>query len=162
MFKGISFQKTVFRRWEERKMGEKLTKETAQIMEERFGCDNLLALATVEEGKPHVRTVNGYYEDGAFYIVTYALSNKMRQIGKEPAVALCGDWFTAHGIGENLGYVKAECNEEIMSKVRVAFAEWYGNGHTNEDDPNTCLLRIRLTDGVLFHHGTRYDIDFQE
>ena len=86
----------------------------------------------------------------------------MRQIGKEPAVALCGDWFTAHGIGENLGYVKAECNEEIMSKVRVAFAEWYGNGHTNEDDPNTCLLRIRLTDGVLFHHGTRYDIDFQE
>ena len=94
-------------------MGEKLTKETAQIMEERFGCDNLLALATVEEGKPHVRTVNGYYEDGAFYIVTYALSNKIRQIEKEPEVALCGDWFTARGIGENLGHVKAECNEEI-------------------------------------------------
>lgn len=141
-------------------LGEILTKETAQIMEERFGCDNLLALATVEEGKPCVRTVNGYYEDGAFYIVTYALSNKIRQIEKEPAVALCGDWFTAHGIGENLGHVKAECNEEIMSRVRAVFAEWYDNGHTNEDDPNTCLLRIRLTEGVLFHHGTRYDIDF--
>ena len=141
-------------------LGEILTKETAQIMEERFGCDNLLALATVEEGKPCVRTVNGYYEDGAFYIVTYALSNKIRQIEKEPEVALCGDWFTARGIGENLGHVKAECNEEIMSRVRVVFAEWYDNGHTNEDDPNTCLLRIRLTEGVLFHHGTRYDIAF--
>ena len=104
-------------------MGEKLTKETAQLMEDRFGCDNLLALATVEDGKPHVRTVNGYYEDGAFYIVTHALSNKMRQIGKDHAAALCGDWFTAHGIGENLGHVKAECNEEIMSKVRAVFAE---------------------------------------
>ncbi len=142
-------------------LGEILTKETAQIMEERFGCDNLLALATVEEGKPCVRTVNGYYEDGAFYIVTYALSNKIRQIEKEPAVALCGDWFTARGIGENLGHVKAECNEEIMSRVRAVFAEWYDNGHTNEDDPNTCLLRIRLTEGMLFHHGTRYDIDFR-
>ena len=143
-------------------MGEKLTKETAQIMEERFGCDSLLALATVKEGKPYVRTVNGYYEDGAFYIVTHALSNKMRHIGKEPAVAVCGDWFTAQGVGENLGHVKAEKNAEIMSKVRAAFAEWYDNGHTDEEDPNTCLLRVRLEEGVLFCHGTRYDIDFQK
>lgn len=106
--------------------------------------------------------MNSYYEEGAFYVITYALSNKMRQIGKEPTVAVCGEWFTAHGIGENMGHVKAEGNEEIMSKLRAVFAEWYDNGHTNEDDPNTCLLRIRLTDGVLFHHGTRYDIDFRD
>ena len=43
---------------------------------------------------------------------------------------------------------------------RRAFAAWYDNGHTNERDPNTCLLKIKLTDGVLFSHGTRYDIDF--
>ena len=142
-------------------MGEKLTEKTAQIMEERFGCDTLLSVATVEEGMPSVRIVNAYYEEGAFYIVTYALSNKMRQIAENPAVAVCGEWFTAHGTGENLGHVKAECNAEIMSKVRAVFAEWYDNGHTNEEDPNTCLLSIRLTYGVLFHHGTRYDIDFQ-
>ena len=143
-------------------MGEKLTRETAEIMDERFGCDTLLSLATVEDGIPSVRTVNSYYEEGAFYVITYALSNKMRQIGKEPTVAVCGEWFTAHGIGENMGHVKAEGNEEIMSKLRAVFAEWYDNGHTNEDDPNTCLLRIRLTDGVLFHHGTRSDIDFRD
>ncbi len=141
-------------------MGEKLTKETAQIMEERFGCDNPVALATVEDGKPYVRTVNGYYQDGAFYIVTYALSNKMRHIAKNPTVAVSGDWFTAQGIGENLGHVKAQDNAEIMAKVRAVFDEWYGNGHVNEEDPNTCLLRVRLSEGVLYHHGTRYDIDF--
>lgn len=107
-----------------------------------------------------MRTVNSYYENGSFYTVTYALSNKMKQIEVNPEVAICGEWFTAHGIGENLGWVRDDKNAEIMSKLRAAFAEWYDNGHTNEDDPNTCVLRIRLTDGVLFNNGTRYDIDF--
>ena len=91
---------------------------------------------------------------------TYALSNKMKQIGKIPEIAVCGEWFTAHGIGENLGYVRDDKNAEIISKLRTVFAEWYDNGHTNENDPNTCLLRMRLTDGVLFHNGTKYEIDF--
>ena len=57
-------------------MSEKLTPKTQQIMEERFGCDTLLALATVEDGRPYVRTVDRFYEDGTFYIITYALSKK--------------------------------------------------------------------------------------
>ncbi len=42
----------------------------------------------------------------------------------------------------------------------TAFAGWYDNGHINENDKNTCVLCIRLTDGVLYHGGKRYDIDF--
>ena len=118
----------------------KLDELTNRILEDRFGKDSLIALATVEEGSPHVRTVDAVYMDGAFYVVTYSLSGKMRQIGKDPAVAICGDWFTAHGIGENLGHVLLPENEAVMAVLRVAFAAWYGNGHTNEQDPNTCLL----------------------
>ena len=51
-------------------------------MIERFGKDTVIALATVEGGVPYVRSVNAYYENGAFYIITYALSNKMKQIEK--------------------------------------------------------------------------------
>jgi len=47
-----------------------------------------------------------------------------------------------------------------MVKLRVVFAEWYGNGHTDESNPNTCILRVYLTDGVLFSHGTKFEIDF--
>ena len=36
----------------------------------------------------------------------------------------------------------------------------YGNGHIVESDRNNVILKIRLTDGVLFAHGIRYDIDF--
>lgn len=134
---------------------------TNAIIQERFGKDSLIALATVDEDIPAVRTVNTVYIDGAFYVVTYALSGKMKQIAKNPTVAICGDWFTAHGVGENLGHVLLEENQNIMEKLRTAFSAWYNNGHTNEADPNTCLLKIRLTDGVLFSHGTRYDIEFE-
>lgn len=52
--------------------------ETETIMRERFGKDNVMAPATVAEGKPWVRSVNAYYEDGTFCVITYALSNKMQ------------------------------------------------------------------------------------
>jgi len=137
-----------------------INEKTEAILSERFRKDSLIALATVSDGIPHVRTVNAVYIDGSFYVVTYALSGKMKQIAQEPTVAISGDWFTAHGVGENLGHVLLPRNEEVMTVLRNAFAVWYDNGHTNESDPNTCLLKIRLTDGVLFSHGTRYDIDF--
>ena len=135
--------------------------EAVKVMAERFGHDTLISVATIDGGRPAVRIVNSYYESGSFYTVTYALSGKMKQIQVNPQVAICGEWFTAHGIGENLGYVRDDKNQEIMGKLRIAFAEWYDNGHTNENDPNTCLLRVRLTDAVLFNHGTKYDIDFE-
>ena len=143
-------------------MSEKLTPKTRQIMEERFGCDTLLALATVEDGRPYVRTVDSFYEDGSFYIITYALSKKMQQIARHPEVAVCGEWFVGHGNAENMGHILKEENREIADKLRVVFAEWYDNGHTDESDPNTCILRIRLTDGSLADHGPWYEIDFTE
>ena len=133
---------------------------TEAILKERFGKDSLIALATAEGGMPHVRTVDAVYMDGAFYVVTYALSGKMQQIARNPVVAVSGEWFTAHGRGENLGHVLLQENRPVMEVLRRAFAAWYGNGHTNEEDPNTCLLKITLTDGVLFAQGTRYDIEF--
>ncbi len=143
-------------------MKEKLTETTRNIMDERFGHDSLISVATVDGTTPYVRTVNSYYEDGAFYTVTSARSNKMKQIEKNPTVAICGDWFTAHGVGENIGHICDDRNTEIADKLRKAFASWYDNGHTDESNPNTCILRIQLTEGVLFSHGTKYEIDFTE
>ena len=134
--------------------------QTDLILAERFGKDSLIALASAENGIPHVRTVDAVYLDGSFYVVTYSLSGKIRQIAQNPTVAICGEWFTAHGIGENLGHVLLPENKAVMDILRKAFAAWYSNGHTNEADPNTCLLKIKLTDGVLFSNGTRFDIDF--
>lgn len=139
-----------------------LNNEAKRMMNERFGRDRLIALATAVDGMPYAREVNAYYENGAFYIITCALSGKMKQIAQNPTVAISGDWFTAHGHAESLGWICEPANQKMADKLTAVFADWINNGHTNFVDPNTIILRIRLTDGVLFSHGKRYDIDFTE
>lgn len=140
---------------------EKLSPELEKILMECYGKDSIIAVATMEGKIPCVRYVNGIYMDGAYYVITYALSDKMRQIEKNPNVAVAAEWFTAHGKGINLGWFKKEENAKIAEKLREAFAEWIDNGHNNFEDENTCILCIKLTDGVLLSHGTRYEIDFE-
>ena len=139
---------------------EKLSIESEKIMIDRFGKDCIIALATTVDDVPYVRNVNAFYFDGAFYVLTYGLSNKMKQIEKNPVVAIAGDWFTAHGKAVNLGYFGKTENKLIADKMKAAFAEWIDNGHNNFEDVNTCILCIELTDGLLLSHGTRYAIDF--
>ena len=141
---------------------EKLSREIEKIMIDRFGKDSIISLATIEYDKPYVRTVNSFYESGSFYILTYGLSNKMKQISKNPNVAMSGEWFTASGKGINLGYFGKKENEVIANKMRTVFSEWIDNGHNNFEDENTCILRIELTNGVLFSNGTKYEIDFSK
>ena len=139
-------------------MAVKMSAEAEQIMRERFGKDSVLALATEENGIPSVRYVNALYENGSFYVITYALSNKMKQIEKNPAVGIAGEWFTAHGKGISLGFFGKAENREIAGRLREAFASWIDNGHTNLQDENTVILRVELTDGLLLSHGTRHEL----
>ena len=132
------------------------------IMVERFAKDSLIAVATTDGTRLYNRIVDAYYQNGAFYISTYALSNKVKQIEENPAVAICAvDWFSGHGIGKNLGWVLDPKNAEIRGKIRKAFV-WYDDV-TNEEDKNSCFLEIRLADGMLIkdHHAIRYQIDFE-
>jgi len=131
--------------------------EVEKILKERFDKDSILALATVAGEMPHVRNVDAFYEDGAFYVLTYGLSNKMKQIEENPMVAIAGEWFTGHGKAENMGYFGKEENVHIAKRMREVFAAWIDNGHNDFSDVNTCILRIELTDGVLYAQGKRYE-----
>lgn len=145
--------------------------EAMKRLEEQVGNkDGLICLSTIarEPGadgrsRPAARIVDAYYEDGAFYTVTYATTNKMLEIAENPEVAVCiiVENFTADGIGENLGWVCDEKNTEMMAKLRSIFAAWYSDAN-NDEDPNTCLLRVRLTKGLWNdpHESIRKEIDF--
>jgi hypothetical protein len=142
------------------------------ILEEKFGGgkDNVISLATIdtklnEQGKPRpvVRDVDAYYADGTFYSVTYGKSSKMEQIAQnnEVAVAVHFEWFTARGIGENLGWVLDPKNAELRDILRKVFEKWYDMAN-DESDQNCCFLKISLTKGLinLNHHETLIYMDF--
>ena len=146
--------------------------EGLQLIEEKFGHgkDNVISLATIarEPGtngmqRPVVRSVDAYYEDGTFYVVTSGKSNKMQQIAhnSEVSVAGCLEMFTANGIAENLGWVLDPKNAELRTKLRTAFSEWYDMAN-NEKDENCCFLAIHLTKGTLNinHWEKLYHMDF--
>lgn len=146
--------------------------EGLNLMEEMFGNgkDNALSVATIArepngEGRPRpvVRTVDAYYEDRTFYIVTYGASNKMLQIAQNPEVSVAGstEMFTANGTGENLGWVLDPKNAQIRAKLRKAFASWYDMAN-NEQDQSCCILAIHLTKGTLNinHWEKLYHMDF--
>ena len=146
--------------------------EGLQLLDEKFGNnkDNIISLATIARGpgvdgkpRPVVREIDGYYEDGVFYAVTYAKSGKMQQIAQNPeiAFAVSGQWFTGIGTGENLGWVLKPENAEIRAKLRSAFAIWYDMAN-NEKDENCCILAIHITKGTLNvnHWEKLYHMDF--
>lgn len=146
--------------------------EGYRLLEEKFGKgrDNVISLATIArepngDGSPRpvVRGVNAYYEDGVFYVTTHEKSNKMRQIGVNPAVSIasCEEMFTACGVGENLGWVLEAKNAELRTKLRAAFAPWYDSAN-KEEDRHCCILAIRLVRGTLNvnHWEKLYHMDF--
>ncbi|MDR1215329.1 MAG: pyridoxamine 5'-phosphate oxidase family protein [Treponema sp.] len=143
-----------------------------KLIEERCGNgkDNVISLATIAmepnaDGKPrpYVRDVDAYYEDGVFYVTTWAKSTKMRQIAQNQEVSftVCSEWFSGNGIGENIGWVLDPKNGELRTKLRTAFAEWYDLAN-NEKDVNCCILAIRITRATVIkeHGAVRYNMDF--
>lgn len=146
--------------------------EGLKIVEETCGNgkDNVISLSTIAmeqsaEGNPRpcVRDVDAYYEDGVFYVTTWAKSKKMLQIAKNPEVAfsVCIEGFSGNGIGENLGWVLDPKNAELRSKLRKVFAEWYDHAN-NEESENCVILAIRITSGTVFkdHGAVSYNLDF--
>lgn len=147
--------------------------EGYKLLDEKFGNgrDNIVSLATIaaeanEAGAPRpvVRGVDAYYEAGVFYVTTNAKSNKMKQIAKNPevSVASCVEMFTASGVGENIGWVLDPRNADLRLKLRAAFAAWYDLAN-KEEDPDCCILAIRLKRGTLnINHWERlFHMDFE-
>jgi general stress protein 26 len=134
--------------------------EAINIMKELYGKDVPMSLATVNGDKVNIRMIDTYYKDEAFYGVTYALSHKIKEIKKNPNVALNHNLFVAHGIGKNIGHPLKRKNLELRDELREVFMAWYEK-HNNEDDKNMCFLKITLTDVLVFANNYKYYIDFE-
>ena len=88
---------------------KQFSREAEHIMRECFGKDTIISLATTENATPYVRYVNACYENGSFYIITHALSNKIKHIKANPAAAIAGERFTAYGTRYDMEQAAKQC-----------------------------------------------------
>lgn len=131
-----------------------------RVMSELFSEDRQFAMATAEENRPSVRMVDTYYDSGSFYIVTYAQSQKVRELTENPRVSLCRDLYRFDGKAINIGHPLKAGNEEIRGKLIEVFAPWYF-AHNNENDDHMCYVKVELETGFFYKDGTGYRVNFQ-
>ncbi len=147
--------------------------DAIKLMEELCGNGKevIIALATIslsanaaDNPRPAVRMVCAYYEDGVFYVSTDAKKNKILQIEKNNEVSVGGlDGYAFQGMAENLGWVKDEKNAKIRAEFKKIF-DWFDEVG-DEDNPNSIVLRITLTEGTIIDNEKKYgeqkyEIDF--
>lgn len=133
--------------------------KSLDVLVELFGKDYQFALATSKENVPSVRFIDTYYEDGAFYMVTYAKSQKVIEMCGNEKVALCNKLYKFIGTAHLLGHPLKDENRNIRSKLIEVFSPWYFK-HNNENDENMCYVKIELGSGFFYNDGTGYKVDF--
>ena len=61
--------------------------KSLNVLEEIFAKDYQFALATSNDNIPSFRFVDTFYDNGAFYIVSYAKSQKVKDIEKNSEIS---------------------------------------------------------------------------
>lgn len=131
-----------------------------RLMKQLFSRDYQFALATSNHNEVHNRFVDTYYENNAFYIVTYGTSKKVQDILVNDQVALtCRKLYSFQGKAVHLGHPLKEDNELIRNQLIHVFKDWYFQ-HNNELDPLMCYIKIDITKAFFHLDGIGYSVDF--
>ena len=136
-----------------------LFEKSMSVLSELFGQDYQFSLATAKDNKPSVRVVDIYYEEGAFWVVTYANTDKVKEIEENPNVALCSEFHSFKGNAYNMGHPLKEENRKIRETLINVFQPWYFE-HNDENDMNMCYVKIDLTEGFFHKAGKGYRVNF--
>lgn len=138
-----------------------LWEKAMQVMDELFARDYQFAMATASNNTPSVRFIDTYYENGSFFIVTYAKSQKVKDLEDNSEVALCNRLYRFSGNGHNIGHPLLPENQAIRERLIEEFEPWYF-AHNNENDPNMCYVKIELKEGFFYKDGTGYKVNFPQ
>lgn len=131
------------------------------VLSDLFGKDCTFTLATSANNKPSLRVIDTYYEEGVFWIVTYAKTQKVKEIEANPDVAICNNFQKFQGKAYNAGHPLSENNREIRETLIKVFEPWYF-AHNNEKDENMCYVKFMPESGFFHKDGTGYEMNFIE
>jgi Uncharacterized stress protein (general stress protein 26) len=134
--------------------------KSLKVLKELFAKDYQFALATSKDNIPSVRFIDTFYDNGAFYIVSYAKSQKVKEIEDNPEISMCNKLYRFSGKAYNIGHPLLEVNQEIREKLIKVFEPWYF-AHNNESDENMCYVKIELKQGFFYKDGHGYKVDFE-
>lgn len=129
------------------------------ILEERYSQDTILLIATAKDHVPSVRSVDSFYYDGSFWIVTDTGCNYVKEIQSNENVMISDGghnrfWCRASVMGHPL----EEKNKTIREVYLKVFKHWYKEVN-NEELPSVCYIKVTPYRGYIHKNKIGYTFD---
>lgn len=133
-----------------------------EILKERYSEDSILLVATAKENVPTMRSVDTFYYDGSFWIVTDLRCNYVKEI-QSNKFAMVSDGghnrFWCHA--EVAGHPLEEKNKEIREVYMKVFHNWYKEVN-NEELKSVCYVKVTPYKGYIHKDKIGYTFDIEE
>lgn len=130
-----------------------------ELLKEKYSEDTIVLLVTSKENVPSVRSVDSFYHDGSFWVVTDSRCNYVKEI-ESNKFAMISDgghnrfWSEAFNVGHPL----KEENKGIREVYLKVFHNWYKEVN-NEDLETTCFIKITPYKGYIHKDKIGYKFD---
>ncbi len=132
------------------------------LINEKYQSDTILLIATANHNVPTVRSVDSFYYDGSFWIVTDIRCNYVKEIQNNENVMISDGghnrfWCKACVTGHPLDTDNASIRE-VFLKV---FHHWYKEVN-NEDLKTVCYIKATPYKGYVHKDKKGYTFDIEK
>ena len=133
-----------------------------EILKERYDHDTILLLVTAKDNIPSVRSVDSFYYEGSFWIVTDLSCNYVKEIQSNKHVMIsdgghnrfwCNAVVTGHPLQED--------NLEIRDVYKKVFSNWYEEVN-NEQSDSLCYIKVTPYRGYIHKDKKGYRFNLNE
>ena len=130
-----------------------------EILQDRYSEDTILLISTAKENVPSIRSVDSFYYDGSFWIVTDSRNNYVTEILSNENVMISDGghnrfWCKAEVVGHPL----MEKNLVIREVYMKVFHNWYKEVN-NESLKTTCFIKATPYKGYVHKDKMGYKFD---
>lgn len=132
------------------------------IIQEKYQNDTILLIATSRDNVPSVRSVDSFYYDDSFWIVTDLRCNYVREIQNNPFVMISDGGHNRFWCkGEIIGHPLDPKNASIRKIYLKVFEPWY-KAVNNEDFESVCYLKVTPYKGYVHKNKIGYKFNTLE
>jgi uncharacterized pyridoxamine 5'-phosphate oxidase family protein len=133
-----------------------------EILEEKYCNDTILLIATAKDSVPSVRSVDSFYHDGSFWIVTDTRANYVKEILNNKKVMIsdaghnrfwCDAMVTGHPLDDK--------NKSIREVFLTVFKNWYKEVN-NEELSSVCYIKATPYKGYVHKDKTGYSFNLND
>ncbi len=132
------------------------------IIQEKFQNDSIVLVVTAKDNVPTVRSVDSFYYQGSFWIVTDLNCNYVKEIQSNPYVMISDGghnrfWCKAYVTGHPLDVV----NKDIREVFLKVFHHWYKEVN-NEDIQSVCYIKVTPYKGYVHKDKMGYTFNLDD